>query len=239
MKLWFKFSKSDKMKYISYLDLLRVLSRGVIRAGLTPALSQGYNPQPKISFAHPLPLGVSVAKDYGEMELTETELDFTQITGKINEHLPSGFELLEIKSPIVEKPPKLMSLVDASAYEFDCSVLIGPEDLQNKLNKLTQVKEISITKWHKKKKKYVEKDLKPLIYYLKSTENGFKCIVQSGSRGNLRPDDLAAALFQDQNALHKIRCIRTEVYCLQGNIQIIDSLYPLWNWDEIDNNTET
>ncbi|MFQ5886684.1 MAG: TIGR03936 family radical SAM-associated protein, partial [Anaerolineae bacterium] len=51
------FSKGEEIQYISHLDMMRLWKRTLRRANLPLAYSKGFNPQPKISIAAPLPVG--------------------------------------------------------------------------------------------------------------------------------------------------------------------------------------
>ena len=53
------FSRGEKVKYISHLDLMRLWERALRRASIPIAYSQGFSPHPKISIAAPLPIGVT------------------------------------------------------------------------------------------------------------------------------------------------------------------------------------
>ncbi|OAI40961.1 hypothetical protein AYO38_00845 [bacterium SCGC AG-212-C10] len=67
-RVWF--AKSERVRYISHLDVLRYWERAIRRAGLPLAYSQGFTPHPKIAFAGPLPLGFA-----SEAELMDVTLD--------------------------------------------------------------------------------------------------------------------------------------------------------------------
>ncbi|OWZ83927.1 TIGR03936 family radical SAM-associated protein [Natranaerobius trueperi] len=233
MKLWFRFEKIDKMIYISYIDLLQVLARGIKRAGVSISLSEGFNPQPKISFAHPLPLGVSSSTDFGELELNDSELEsnlnLDELRQRINYNLPYGFNILDFKKPALFKPPKLMSLVEATSYEIECSNLVSKEELRRLLDDFRNKDKVTMQKKKKKSGKIVEKDIKPMIYDLEVNETSLIGTFQSGSNGNLRPDVFIRLFFQDENSIEKVHCSRTGLYFFDKNKELV----TLWNWDEL------
>ncbi|MBI5947139.1 MAG: DUF2344 domain-containing protein [Chloroflexi bacterium] len=68
LRVWF--TKGDRVRYISHLDVLRYWERAIRRAELPLAYSQGFTPHPKIAFAGPLPLGFT-----SEAELMDITLD--------------------------------------------------------------------------------------------------------------------------------------------------------------------
>ena len=51
-----EFSKQGYIKYISHLDMLRLFKRTFKRAGIPLDYTNGYTPQPILSFAPPLSL---------------------------------------------------------------------------------------------------------------------------------------------------------------------------------------
>ena len=82
-KIRFRYSKTGKARYISHLDLMATMKRGLIRAGLELKYSQGFNPHPYMSVALPLPVG------------NESVCELMDV-GLINEGLP---ELKAVKLP--------------------------------------------------------------------------------------------------------------------------------------------
>ena len=53
------FSKSQRARYISHLDLMRTFQRAFLRAGVTIRHTEGYNPHPFVSVALPISVGYS------------------------------------------------------------------------------------------------------------------------------------------------------------------------------------
>ena len=44
-----RFSRGEELKYLSHLDLVRLWERGLRRAGVALAYSQGFSPHPHLS----------------------------------------------------------------------------------------------------------------------------------------------------------------------------------------------
>jgi radical SAM-linked protein len=114
------YSKMGDLRFISHLDLMRMIFRLVRRNHLPVVYTQGYNPHPKISLGPPLPLGVEGEMEFFDMsvsgEITQEELsallkknfegavEFRQLklidaSDKINWE-SEGVEILEIKPSI-------------------------------------------------------------------------------------------------------------------------------------------
>ena len=53
------FSRSRRLSYLSHLENVAVIIRGLRRLKIPLAFSQGFHPHPKISFAHALPVGLA------------------------------------------------------------------------------------------------------------------------------------------------------------------------------------
>ena len=65
------FRKSERVRYISHLDVLRYWERAIRRAGLPLSYSQGFTPHPKLAFASPLPLGFLAEAEVLDVTLEE------------------------------------------------------------------------------------------------------------------------------------------------------------------------
>jgi len=68
-KLLIKYTKEDRLKFISHLELIRVIERALRRGNIPLKFSEGFNPHPKISFAAPLSVGVSSQGEYMTVEV--------------------------------------------------------------------------------------------------------------------------------------------------------------------------
>ena len=67
----FEFQKVGELAYLSHLELMRALQRALRRAGAPLAYTHGFNPQPKISVAQALAVGVEGLRELGELQLIE------------------------------------------------------------------------------------------------------------------------------------------------------------------------
>ena len=96
MKLEVVFCKKGALKYISHLDIVRLLQRAVRRANLPVSISQGFTPHYKIGFSNALKLGV---ESDGENAVFTMDgwMDPEEFRKRINEKLPEGIRVLECK----------------------------------------------------------------------------------------------------------------------------------------------
>jgi len=70
-KVRLRFAKSGDLRLVSHHDLMRCLERTLRRAAIPMALSQGFNPRPKVVFALALGLGIEGLREVVELELAE------------------------------------------------------------------------------------------------------------------------------------------------------------------------
>ncbi len=71
MRLRIRFSKLGKIRFTSHRDTARIWERGLRRAGLPVAYSEGFTPRPRISFGLALPTGYESEAEYLDVELDE------------------------------------------------------------------------------------------------------------------------------------------------------------------------
>jgi len=64
VRLRAEFSKTGVFKYLSHLELVRLIERALRRAGVPVEFTEGFHPSPQISFGPALPVGVSGMKEY-------------------------------------------------------------------------------------------------------------------------------------------------------------------------------
>ena len=65
------FTKGGRAAYLGHLELVELFKRALRRAGIEPAMSEGFHPQPKISFLTALPLGISSEDEYLRLVTTD------------------------------------------------------------------------------------------------------------------------------------------------------------------------
>jgi radical SAM-linked protein len=92
-KINFEFSKKGLMRYISHLDLMRLLTRAMRRAGLPLKLSEGFSPHPKLSLSRALKLGVESENEQGAIVLKEF-VKTEEVKRRLQEQLPEGISVL-------------------------------------------------------------------------------------------------------------------------------------------------
>ena len=82
-------------KFISHLDLLRCFERAILRSGLPVEYSQGFNPHQKMTFALPLPVGVTSECEAVDIFFEDGKATDTEICEKLNQNLPPDIRVIK------------------------------------------------------------------------------------------------------------------------------------------------
>lgn len=88
----FIFTKTGMMRYISHLDLMRLLTRAMRRAELPLKLSEGFSPHPKLSIKRALKLGLESENEEGTIVLT-LPVASDEFKNKLQIQLPEGIKI--------------------------------------------------------------------------------------------------------------------------------------------------
>lgn len=91
-KITFTFSKKGMMRYISHLDLMRLLTRAMRRADLPLKISEGFSPHPKLSIKRALKLGLESENEEAAiiLKIPVTPQDFQ---ARVQKQLPEGIQI--------------------------------------------------------------------------------------------------------------------------------------------------
>lgn len=229
-KILVKFTKEDRMKFLSHLELIRVVERAMRRAEVPLKFSQGFNPHPKISFAAPLAVGVSSQGEYLTIEVEE-KISLEDFEKNLNLQLPGGMKFVSCKY-IDVKSKSLMSLVENATYIVKCNTEVDYDSarISDAIKKLLEHEEITYEKRGKRnniKTVDIRKHIKEIIALsIEDKEIIFKITVSTGSQGNLKPEIVVNKLTQLENIqinLDSIRVHRLETFASKGN----DKLVPI------------
>ena len=114
LKLRIKYEKTGVLRFIGHLDVMRFFQKAIRRAKLDVAYSQGFSPHQIISFAAPMPLGMTSEGEYfdGEFNSVTTTQDMMD---RLNSTMPDGIKVHDIVI-LPEDAKNSMSVVSASDY---------------------------------------------------------------------------------------------------------------------------
>lgn len=184
-----KYSRDDRVKYISHLDFVRLFHRTVRRTGMNFMFSQGFNPHPIMTVAQPLSVGVTSDCEYMKVGF---DGDYTEqeIIDTVNGSFPQGYRILAAKR--VEGKEIDITRIDRAVYIVETEYE-GSADIES----LLKNSELKVMK--KSKSGVKESDIRPYIYSLDkiSDNNGvltLKMCIAIGSVYNLKPQSVIDAM---------------------------------------------
>lgn len=154
MKKRVYFNKTDQMKFISHLDLLRFFERVLTKAAIPVKYSQGFHPRPKISFGNPVSLGTEAYNEVMDLEL-ERELSNEMLLEKFNSFEIIGFKVLKVED--INDKISIVERFKTAIYK-----ITGREEEIDKVCELLSQEKIIERK--EKNGKVIERDLKEKIH---------------------------------------------------------------------------
>jgi radical SAM-linked protein len=194
-RLRIRFTRDETLKYIGHLDMARTWQRIVRRANLPLAYSEGFNPQPRMSFAAALPVGCTSDHEELDMILAPSCL-IDEVKAQLDRALPPGMQVISIEEMPLNAPALQMQL---AAAEFEIAIE-GEETIGLLKERVPQfIAAIEVMR-DRRGKVY---NLRPLVQAL-SIEPAqadrvavIRSRLQATPQGTGRPDELAAALGLD------------------------------------------
>lgn len=197
------FSKTDRAKYISHLDLYGVMQRSIKRAKLPVWYTEGYNPRMYVQFMLPLSLGQEGLREAADFRLLE-EIPNAEVTERLNTALPPDIRVIETAVPVRKN-------TDIASAEYEITADIDRQKFSEFANSETIMTE-------KKTKRGVSSiDLKPCLL---SVEIGETLVLRlpAGNEFNINPQLVLSAY--ETFASEKIRgqrIVRTRIFCSDGS----------------------
>ncbi len=114
MRIIANFRKGEELRFISHLDIQRLVQRAMRRAKLPLSYSQGFNPHPVLSFASALAVGYTSDAEWMDVRL-ETDMPVEEFVSRINTALPRGLVVLRAQA-LEQTLPALTALIQRARY---------------------------------------------------------------------------------------------------------------------------
>ncbi len=210
------FSKLDRAKYISHLDLNRTMQRALKRAGIPVWYTEGFNPHAYIMFPLALSLGVESKCEIMDIGITE-EISFDEIKKRLNDVLPEGLKIYNVAFQ-----EKKHTEIAFSEYKISLSSEYNGTDFCEKFDAFLNLEKIEIEK--KTKKKGISLiDIKPLINRISKNISDDTLIIElrlpAGTQININPS-LVLDAFQAyiEKPVEIISIERTKILCSDGQL---------------------
>lgn len=209
------YKKNGPLRFVSHLDMNRLMFRLLRRSGLHIWYTEGFNSRPYVNFALPLSLGFTSDYECFDFRLEDDETaTCLEIEKRLSAVAPDGLEIIRAAEPVnktghIAKASYCVTLDDPMAYEPLRSFLSLPEITVEKKNKKGVVKQINLAE--------------KIHYYKLEQQDGalvLDLILPAGGGDNINPSLLIQAfLDRYQQSVH-YTVSRTMLY-LEGEHQFV------------------
>lgn len=125
-----EFSKTDRLRYLSHLEVVTSILRSMRRASIPLAYSQGFHPSPVVAFGPALGVGISGIREYFDMEISHP-LPIDYLIQNMNSVLPNGLKLRDAVV-IAKGESSLNSFINKYEYEVRCPDSSAIKDFMEK-----------------------------------------------------------------------------------------------------------
>ena len=115
-KIRFKFNKINEYKYLSHLEIVRIMMMAVSRANINIKYSEGFRPNPKINFSFPVPVGLASIAEYSDIDILGG-MDALDFKKTLNLQLTEQMQVSDAKN-IQGKVSSLMGDIEFCRYVF-------------------------------------------------------------------------------------------------------------------------
>jgi len=190
------YSRREKVKYLSHLDMMRLWERALRRGDIPLAYSQGYKPKPKIAIGAPLPVGYLSEAELMDLFLSRRMTPATFMR-QMDPALPAGVRIVGVEE-VNPRLPSLQSRIRAAEYRVVIRSTVLPGAIGEQLQQLLDTK--SLPRRRQRRDGQVrEYDLRPLVedlwLYRWQEERctiGMRLRVGNGAAG--RPEEVIQAM---------------------------------------------
>jgi radical SAM family uncharacterized protein/radical SAM-linked protein len=186
-----RFLKTGRLRFLSHLDLVRLVVRCFRRAGIALAYSQGYHPKPKVSFGPALPVGVGSVDEYVDFE-TRFEIDRAEFSSRMRDCSPAGLRFVALRR-LEPGEGSLQEEINIARYSIEMPDSSRRDDLLSRFGRARQEGRLTVSRVRKGRAEEVEID--PGRFDL-VTDDGRSALLTMpiGHGVSIRPAELVRAL---------------------------------------------
>ena len=185
------FEKTERVRHIGHLDLMRSMGRALRRSGLPVSYSKGFSPHVLLTFASALSVGAVGLREIMDVTL-DREVTPEEFISRMNAALPPELFLKEAR-PLDDRHPAPMAMVEAASWEL--RILDGDAAARIADALPGFLAQESVMAERKTKSGVKECDIRPLIHSLTMEENALRAVLALTERESCKPDMLLKALF--------------------------------------------
>ncbi|MGB9698163.1 MAG: TIGR03960 family B12-binding radical SAM protein [Thermodesulfobacteriota bacterium] len=191
-----QYSKLGMAKFLSHLELSRLILRAFRRANIPLLFSQGFHPAPRISFGPPLPVGYESIAEFLDF-LTAAKFRPAEILTRLNQVLPAGIQILKIDEISLKSP----SIFDNILYvTYEINLAPGQEWPKEEVRQLLNGEKIFF--WPRKNKSFPLKNLLKAIELI--SDHTLSLVVQGEEGKFIRPEEILSFIFNWEDSQRPI-----------------------------------
>ena len=120
-KLRLVYAQTGRARWISHLDAMRTLQRGLLRAGVPLRYSEGFNPHALISIVMPLSVGTESMCQMADIRVRE-DIVLSSLPERLTAVMPEGLRFTDAYEDF-DKPAELKWLEAEGLDAYDMPVL--------------------------------------------------------------------------------------------------------------------
>ena len=193
-----KYSRDERVRYISHLDFIRTFHRAVRRTDLEMSFSQGFNPHPVMTVAMPLSVGITSDCEYIKIGF-EGDYSCDEIKDKLNASFPPGFKIEAVAKAEGKKYD--FAKLNRAVYQVEVECNDTAKFDADAFMKNTQLKVMK-----KSKSGVKEADIRPYIYefsaeVIDSVKMKLSMCIAAGNDYNLKVDSVIDAMTKYSDGL--------------------------------------
>lgn len=186
-----QYSKQGRVRFTSHLDIVRIFVRAFRRANIVLAMSQGYNPHPKLSPGPPLPLGFCSEAEYLDVEFIGPLSD--QFIDVLNRKLPDGLAVTDFRW-VFRTVASLSSQIDVQEYRIVLPDTLDAPEIQEHIADFMKKNRYVVTR--EKKGRYVDVDIRQYVAGLSMEGNRIHVTLNTGPAGTARVSEVLGCILQ-------------------------------------------
>ncbi|MFC1605060.1 TIGR03936 family radical SAM-associated protein [Planctomycetota bacterium] len=202
MLLVIKFQLRGTLRFLSHAEMLRVVQRACVRAGINVLHSQGFNPRPKLSLPLPRPVGVESDDELLCLRIRRNTGDTDDlcsfVKAELSAQLPAGCELLSVSTVGTVKPFQPCS----ATYMLAVKSKYLNEKLKATIAHLLASENLNVRRGTGIKQSKVKNlDVRDFLKSIKMDNQGIIVECNISSVGSIRTEEILRLLELDEDKL--------------------------------------
>jgi radical SAM-linked protein len=204
-KVRLRFAKCGDLRLVSHRDIMRCLERMLRRAQVPMAVTQGFNPRPKMTFALALGLGIEGQREIVDLEFSEP-LEPSELLSRLTRVAPPGFDWIDVHPLPANATPPHPRTVEYCMPVLDERRAMAQSNLQSLLTSASWL----LTRRRPNRESTF--DLRPELVAAELTAEGLlRFRLKVSPDGSARPEELLEALALRDLLDHGSVLTRTDV----------------------------